>query len=54
MIWTKLINCHHHALLADRFGINKTPKLIARKYYEPIFCKYVKTYVQKYDIYLVL
>ena len=33
IIWTELISRHHDNLLAGHFDINKTRKLIGRKYY---------------------
>ena len=33
VIWTEIISWHHNNLLVENFDINKTKKLIGRKYY---------------------
>ena len=54
IIQTKLISCHHNDSLAGHFGINKTRKLIGRKYYWPSLRKDVEDYVKGCDICLGL
>ena len=54
IIWTELISKHHNNPLAGYFSIKKTYKLIAQKYYWPLFCHNVKDYVKGCNIYLVL
>ena len=45
IIQTELISKHHNYLLASHFGIEKTHKLVARKYYWPV-CHDVDDYVK--------
>ncbi len=52
VICSKLISRHHDDLLAGHFGIKKTCKLIARKYYWLILRRDVKAYVKGCDVYL--
>ena len=49
-IWTELINRHHDNLLAGHFGIEKTYKLLAQKYYWPTFRHNVKAYLKGCDV----
>ena len=53
-IWTELINRHHNNSLAGHFGIKKTCKLVAQKYYWPTFHHNVEAYVKGCDICLAL
>ena len=46
----KLISRHYDDPRADHFGIEKTHKLLAKKYYWPTFCHNVKAYVKGYDV----
>ena len=50
IIRTELISRHHDNPLADHFGIEKTRKLIAQKYYWPTLYYDVKDYVKGCDI----
>ena len=50
IIRTELISRHHNNPLAGHFSIKKTRKLIARKYYWPMFCYDVEDYVKGCDI----
>ena len=52
VIYSKLKNKYHNNLLVGQFGIEKTPELIARKYYWLTLEKDVKAYIKSYDIYL--
>lgn len=54
IIWSKVINCHHNDPLASHFGIHKTRKLIARKYFWLIFCQDVEAYVKGCNVCLAL
>ena len=54
IIQTKLISRHYNNLLAGYFGIEKTHKFVARKYYWSILCHDVKNYVKGCDICLAL
>ena len=54
IIQTELISRHHNNLLAGHFGIEKTQKLVARKYYWSTFCHDVKYYVKVCNICLAL
>ena len=54
VIWTELISQHHDNPLADHFGINKTRKLIGRKYYWPSLRKDVEAYVKGCNVCLAL
>ncbi len=50
VIRSELINRHHNNPLADHFDIEKTLKLIARKYYWPTLRRDVETYVKGCDV----
>ena len=50
IIRTELISRHHDDSLASHFGINKTRKLIGRKYYWPSLKKDVEAYVKGCDV----
>ena len=50
----KVISCHHNDSLARYFGIDKTRKLIGRKYYWPSLRRDVESYVRGYDVCLAL
>ena len=52
IIRTELISRHHNNLLAGHFGIEKTRKLIAQKYYWPTLCRDVEDYIRGCDVYL--
>lgn len=47
-----MIYRHHNNPLAGHCRIIKTRELVMRKYFRPILCQEVKTYVKEYDIYL--
>lgn len=49
IIKSKVINYHHDDLLPSYFGINKTRKLVAKKYFLPTFCQDVEAYVKDYN-----
>ena len=49
-IWTELISRHHNDLLVGHFGIKKTCKLLAQKYYWPILRHNVEAYVKGCDV----
>ena len=49
-IWTELISHHHNDFLASHFGIKKTYRLLAQKYYWPTLCHDVKAYVKDCDV----
>ena len=49
---TELISRHYNDPLAGHFGIGKTCKSLAQKYYWPTLCHDVKTYVKSCDVYL--
>ena len=49
-IWIELISHHHDDSLAGHFGIKKTRKLLARKYYWPTLRQDVEAYVKGYDV----
>ena len=48
----ELISRHHDNPLTGHFGIEKTCKLLAQKYYWSIFRHNIKAYVKGCDIYL--
>ncbi len=50
VIRSELISKYHNDPLAGHFGIEKTRKLIARKYYWPTLQRDVKAYVKGYDV----
>ena len=50
IIRTELISRHHDDPLARHFGIDKTRKLVGRKYYWPNLRKDVKSYVRGCDV----
>ena len=50
IIQSELISQHHNNPLADHFGIDKTLKLIAKKYYWPTLCRDVEVYVKGCNI----
>ncbi len=54
IVKTKLISRHHDDPLAGHFGIDKTRKLIARKYNWPTLRRDVETYVKGCDVCLAL
>ncbi len=54
VIQSELISKHHNKLLAAHFGIEKTCKLIARKYYQPRLQQDVKAYIKGCNICLAL
>ena len=54
VIQTERISHYQDNLLAGHFGIKKTCKLLARKYYWPIFRHDVVAYVKGCDICLAL
>ena len=49
-IWKKLISRHHNNPLAGHFGIEKTCKLLAQKYYWPTLRHDVEAYVKGCDV----
>ena len=53
-IWIELISYHQKNLLIGHFGIKKTYKLLARKYYWPTLRHNVEAYIKGCDMYLVL
>ena len=53
-IQTKLICCHHNDSLVSHFGIKKTCKLLARKYFWPSLTHDVEAYIKGCDICLTL
>ncbi len=50
VICSELINRHHNNLFAGHFGIKKTRKLIARKYYWLTLRQDIKAYVKSYNV----
>ena len=50
IIYLELISRHHDKPLMGNFGIDKTQKLIARKYYWPTLRRNVKAYVKGSDM----
>ncbi len=50
VIRSELISRHHNDLPAGHFGIEKTRKLIARKYYWPTLQRDVEAYVKGCDV----
>ena len=54
IIQTELISRHHNNPLAGHCGINKTRKLIGRKYYWPSLRKDVESYVKGCNVCLAL
>ena len=52
IIRSEVISYHHDNPLAGHFGIDKTQKLIGRKYYWPSLKRDVKSYIWGYDVYL--
>ncbi len=54
VIRSELISKHHDGTLAGHFGIEKTQKLIARKYYWPMLQQDLEAYVKGCDVYLAL
>ena len=46
----ELISQHHNNFLASHFGIDKTQKLITKKYYWPTLCRNVEAYVKGCDV----
>ena len=53
-IWTKLISRYHNDPLAGHFGIKKTCKLLAQKYFWPSLRHNVEAYVKGCDVCLTL
>ena len=53
-IWIELISRHHNDPLAGHFGIEKTRKFLAKKYYWPTLRHNVEPYVKGCDVCLVL
>ena len=53
-IRTVIISRHHDNLLAGHCGIEKTRKLVARKYYWPTLRAEIDTYVKWCDVCLIL
>ena len=49
-IWIELISCHHDNPLASHFGIEKTRKLLARKYFWLSLRHDVEAYVKGCDV----
>ncbi len=54
IVRTKLISRHYDDPLVGHFGIDKTRKLIAQKYYWPTLCRDVEAYVTGCDVCLAL
>ena len=54
IIQTELIRRHYNNPLAGHYGIKKTHKLVAQKYYWPLFCQDANDYVKECDICLAL
>lgn len=54
IVRSKLIGKHPNNSLMDRYRVNKTKKVINRKYYWPSLKRDVKTYVKGYDVFLAL
>ncbi len=52
VIRSKLISRHYNDSLAGHFGIEKTCKLIARKYYWSTLRWNIEAYVKRCDVYL--
>ena len=52
-IWMELISRHHDDCLAGHFGIKKTRKLLARKYFWPSLRYDVEAYVKGCEVCLV-
>ena len=52
VICVELINKHYNNLFAGHFGIEKTQKLIVKKYYQPTLQKDVKIYIKGFNMYL--
>ncbi len=50
VICLELINRYHDDLLAGHCGLEKTCKLIARKYYRPALQRDIKAYVKGCDV----
>ncbi len=50
VIRSELISRHHDDLLTGHFGIEKTHKLIARKYYQPTLRRDVEAYIKRYNV----
>lgn len=50
VIQTKFFSQYHDNLLTSHFCINKTKKLINKKYYWPWLWKDIKTYVKGCDV----
>ena len=50
IIRMELISRNHDDPLEDYFGIEKTQKLLSRKYYWPMFCRDVEDYVRRSNI----
>ncbi len=50
IICTELISRHYDDLLARHFGIEKTQELIAQKYYWPLLCHNIETYLKGYNV----
>ena len=50
----EFISHYHNNPLTSYFGIKKTCKLLAEKYYWPTFCLNIKAYVKRCDVYLAL
>ena len=50
IIRTKLISRHYNDLLAGHFGIKKTCKFVAQKYYWPTLCHDVDDYIKGCDV----
>ena len=53
-IWTELISRYYDDLLAGHFGIEKTHKLWAQKYFWPFLRHDVEAYVKGCDVCLAL
>ena len=54
IIQTELISRHHNNSWVGHFGIEKTSKLVGRKYYWPLLSHDVKDHIKGCNVYLVL
>lgn len=54
IIKTEIISQYHNNPLARPFEIDKTRKLVTRKYYWKTLCQNLNSYIKGYDVYLAL
>ena len=54
IIYSKVVSCQYNNPLVSYFRIKKSQKLVAKKYFLPIFYWDVNVYVKSYNVCLAL